>query len=66
MPTISLLEWQRKFGAEKACINTLTKVRWPQGFQCPACGSKKSSFITIAPVTKYLNHQSAKLPIALT
>jgi transposase-like protein/ribosomal protein L37AE/L43A len=45
MPTISLLEWQRKFGTERACIKTLTKVRWPQGFQCPACGSKKSSFI---------------------
>jgi transposase-like protein/ribosomal protein L37AE/L43A len=45
MPIISLLEWQKKFGTEKSCIKTLTKVRWPQGFQCPACGSKKSSFI---------------------
>jgi len=27
MPTISLLEWQKKFGTEKACIKTLTKVR---------------------------------------
>jgi len=46
MPAISLLEWQKKFGTERACIKTLTKVRWPNGFQCPVCGSKKSSFVT--------------------
>lgn len=46
MPTISLLEWQKKFGTERSCIQILTKVRWPHGFQCPACGSKKASFIT--------------------
>jgi DNA-directed RNA polymerase subunit RPC12/RpoP len=46
MPVISLLEWQKKFGTEKSCIKVLTKVRWPQGFQCPACGFKKSSFIS--------------------
>jgi hypothetical protein len=45
MPTISLLEWQKRFGTESACNKTLTKVRWPQGFQCPACGSQKASFI---------------------
>lgn len=45
MPTISLIEWQKRFGTEKACIRTLEKVRWPQGFQCPACGSQKYSFI---------------------
>ena len=38
MPTIFLLEWQKNIGTERAYINTLTKVRWPQGFQCPACG----------------------------
>ena len=46
MPVISLLEWQKKYGTEKACIQTLTKVRWPQGFQCPACGSTKFSFVS--------------------
>lgn len=45
MPTISLLEWQKRFRTEKACIRTLEKVRWPQGFQCPVCGSQKYSFI---------------------
>lgn len=46
MPVISLLEWQKKYGTERACIKTLTKVRWPQGFQCPACGSTKFSFVS--------------------
>jgi ribosomal protein L37AE/L43A len=46
MPGISLLEWQNRFGNEKACMRALAKVRWPQGFQCPQCGFKKYSYIT--------------------
>ncbi len=59
MPTISLLEWQKKFGTEKSCIRTLTKVRCPQGFQCPRCGSKKSSFIVTRKLYQcsYCRHQ---------
>lgn len=45
MPVISLLEWQKQFGTERACTSALARVRWPQGFQCPACGSQKYSFI---------------------
>lgn len=45
MPTISLVEWQKRFGTKNACIKTLENVRWPQGFQCPACGSRQCSFI---------------------
>jgi transposase-like protein len=45
MPVITLLEWQKRFGTEKACAKVLEKVRWPQGFQCPACGLKRYSFI---------------------
>lgn len=46
MPVISLVEWQKRFGTEKACTNELAKVRWPHGFQCPACGSQKYSIIS--------------------
>lgn len=46
MPVVSLLDWQKQFGTERACTKALMKVRWPQGFQCPVCGSKKSCFIT--------------------
>ncbi len=45
MPNISLLEWQKRFGTERSCANALVKVRWPQGFQCPTCGSQRFSFI---------------------
>lgn len=45
MPNISLLEWQKRFGTEISCANVLVKVRWPQGFQCPTCGSQRFSFI---------------------
>ena len=54
MPAISLLGWQKRFGTENSCTKTLNKVRWPRGFQCPACGSKKSSFIS----TRKLNQCS--------
>jgi hypothetical protein len=34
MPQISLLEWQKKYGTEKACANAIVNYRWPQGFLC--------------------------------
>jgi transposase-like protein/ribosomal protein L37AE/L43A len=45
MPSVSLLEWQKRYGTERACVNELTKVRWPNGFQCPECGSQKAYYI---------------------
>lgn len=45
MPTISLVQWQKRFGTEHACAKALEKVRWPDGFQCPVCGSQKYSMI---------------------
>ena len=35
-----LLEFERCFGNEAACLEYLTKVRWPAGFLCPNCGSQ--------------------------
>jgi hypothetical protein len=34
----TLLEFQRMFPNEKACVGYLWQVRWPKGFVCPACG----------------------------
>lgn len=31
-------EFQRLFGDEEACVAYLERLRWPQGFRCPACG----------------------------
>jgi transposase-like protein len=36
----SLLEMERRFATEDACREYLTKLRWGQGFLCPACEGK--------------------------
>lgn len=36
----SLLEMERRFAAEDACREYLTKLRWGHGFLCPACEGK--------------------------
>jgi len=45
MPEVSLLEWQKRYGTERACAKALEKVRWPDGFSCPRCGGGKAYFI---------------------
>ena len=39
--TLSLSEFQRLFPDEDACAAWLFEIRWPDGFECPACGHKK-------------------------
>ncbi len=34
---LSLMQFQKKFGTEKACQNHLFRLRWPEGFRCPRC-----------------------------
>ena len=29
MPQVSLLEWQKKYGTEKACAAAIARYRWP-------------------------------------
>ena len=38
---MSLVEFQKYFGEEKQCRDYLFAKRWPDGFVCPKCGSKK-------------------------
>lgn len=45
MPEISLLEWQKRFGTERACEKVLVKIRWLNGFVCPRCNSTDASYI---------------------
>ena len=35
-------EFNRQFATEEACWDYLVKVRWPEGFRCPACGNTKA------------------------
>lgn len=36
------MEFDRWFGSEDACRDYLMRIRWPDGFRCPACGSRKA------------------------
>lgn len=35
-----MLELEQRFGTEDACREYLTRLRWPNGFVCPACKAK--------------------------
>lgn len=36
----SMLDFQRMFPNEAACADYMERVRWPDGFVCPSCGTK--------------------------
>ena len=36
----SLIAFQRMFPHDDACAAWLASVRWPEGFECPRCGSR--------------------------
>ena len=36
----NMLELEQRFGTEDACRDYLTRLRWPNGFICPACKAK--------------------------
>jgi transposase-like protein len=38
----TLLEFQSKFADEEACQQYLAACRWPEGFVCPRCGSRRA------------------------
>lgn len=46
MSEMSLFEWQQRFGNLSACQKVLSDMRWPDGFVCPRCASKKYTFIS--------------------
>ena len=36
---LSLTEFLKEYGNEEQCFEALVKLRWPNGFECPKCGS---------------------------
>ncbi|MCJ7544795.1 MAG: IS1595 family transposase [Phycisphaerae bacterium] len=38
----NLLEFERRFSSEEACLEYLRKLRWPEGFLCPRCGARQA------------------------
>ena len=41
---LSLAEFYRHYGTVELCHAALVKMRWPDGFVCPACASKQHSW----------------------
>jgi transposase-like protein len=41
----TLLDFQRAFPDEPACLAYLEKVRWPDGFVCPTCGTPGAPYL---------------------
>jgi transposase-like protein len=39
---VTIVEFQRRFADEAACLDYLAASRWPAGFACPACGGGKA------------------------
>ena len=76
-PEVSLLEWQKQYGTEEACIDALIQYRWPNGFICPECGYTEAYYITTRQLYEcvHCKHQvsitagtifhSTKLPLDL-
>ena len=48
---LSLMQFQKKFGTEKACHKHLFRLRWPQGFRCPRCQHAEAYFHRTATYT---------------
>lgn len=38
----TIVEFRERFATEEACENYLAALRWPDGFVCPECGTKKA------------------------
>jgi hypothetical protein len=36
---MSLPEFMASFGTEEQCAEAVKQARWPQGFECPRCGT---------------------------
>jgi transposase-like protein len=53
--TLSLMQFQKRFGTEKACRKQLFHLRWPEGFRCPRCDHAKAYFHR----TRHLYHCKA-------
>lgn len=47
---LSLAEFQKRFGTEEQCLQSLLQSRWPQGFTCPECGSLRAYRLNCRPL----------------
>lgn len=74
---LSDIEFMERFGTEDKCAEEIRKAKWPNGFQCPSCGSQESCYIKSRKVhqcnrchkqtslTAGTIYQGTKLPLQL-
>jgi len=60
---LDLIQFQRKFSTEKACLDHLYKLRWPEGYRCPRCDHDKYSYHTVRNLYQC---KSCKYQVSLT
>jgi transposase-like protein len=46
MKPTTLQEAIRHYADEQVCIDTVARLRWPNGVECPACGHKEHYYLT--------------------
>jgi transposase-like protein len=39
---MNVIEFERQFSTEEACLQYLAQVRWPEGYRCPRCQHRKA------------------------
>jgi transposase-like protein len=59
----SILEFQKRFSTEEACVQFLMQSRWPDGFDCPKCGHGEFYWMK---VRKLLQCQKCKYQASVT
>jgi len=57
---ISLREFNNHFCSEERCINYLLQLRWPDGFVCPNCGSRRYYGIKNPRLQKCANYHCGR------
>lgn len=58
---LSLREYMERFSDEEACITCLKNAKWPDGYVCPKCGSKKAYYLKTRKryQCKHCKHQTS-------
>lgn len=56
----SLLQASRYFADEEVCHNFLSEIRWPNGCQCPACGSANIGALSVTRAKSRSKNPNAK------
>jgi transposase-like protein len=56
-------EFDNFFANEEACRKYIVQLRWPQGYQCPRCYSKKAPWIT---ARGYLHCRACEAEVSIT